>query len=69
MKYIIFFIVFFAIVLYCIFKLLQYLYGKDYKKWKPIVFSKDDTFKTTIYPNKGKRCNNSQSSKNRDKSK
>lgn len=35
--------------------LLAYTYGdKNPKKWKPILFSKNDTFENTFFPNKGK---------------
>lgn len=48
-------IIAFSIALPCAYLFLAHTYGnKDPKKWKSILFSKKDTLRTVIFPNKGR---------------
>jgi hypothetical protein len=47
-----FYCVFLLIVLFLAYLLLRYLYGKDYKKWEPLVFVKNLTFRSLLFPGK-----------------
>jgi hypothetical protein len=45
-----FYCVFLLIVLFLAYSLLRYLYGKDYKKWEPLVFVKHLTLRSLLFP-------------------
>jgi hypothetical protein len=36
-------------VLFLAYAILRYLYGKDHKKWEPLVFVKKITFKSILF--------------------
>jgi len=49
-----FYLIFLLFILLGAYLLLKYIYGKDYKKWKPQVFTQDVTFKSIFQCKKDK---------------
>ena len=48
-------IVVFLIALYLAYLLVAYIYGeKDPRKWKSMLFTEKDSYRTILFPNKGK---------------
>ena len=45
-----FYFVILLTVLFLAYAILRYLYGKDHKKWEPLVFVKNITFKSILFP-------------------
>lgn len=50
-------IILLIIGIFLLFQLIKFIYGKDPKKWKPILTSKDDTYRSFWLPIKGKGKN------------
>lgn len=44
-----FYCLFLLIVFFLAYSLLRYLYGKDYKKWEPIVFVKNLSLRSLLF--------------------
>jgi hypothetical protein len=54
-SFVITFVIALLIALLCAYLLLRYLYGnRDPREWKSLLFTEKDTYRTMIFPNKGK---------------